>query len=1023
MQLTNSTAYESYPIWSPNGKQIAFASKRHGNYDVFIMSSMGGEAKRLTTNSYHEIPSSFTPSGDAILFTSSRISLASNRMFPASYYLKTYKVSLKGGREQLVTEAPSENGFLSQDSSLFLYNDIKGQENKWRKHHVSSVTRDLMLHDRAKGSFTPLTTNIGEDRNPVFSADEKTIYFLSEPEGKTFNVYSMPVAQPQQLTQLTQFDKHPVRFLSLAKDNTLCFGYHGEIYTQKAGEQAKKLTVRIADDKAQDMVKRLSLQGDISSVDVSADGSQVAFITHGELFVTSVEFGLTKQISQTVEAENGVSFSPDGRSLVYGSDRSGKWDIYIATLPRKADLNFASATVIEEKALLKPIEGERMMPTFSPNGKEIAFIKDRNILMAYNIASQKVRMVCDKDYHFIQHPRGFDYQWSPDSKHFVMEYIANGHDPYSDIGIVSAQGGTPANITQSGYENGNPRWALNGTAVIYTTEKYGMRNHASWGSERDIMIAFVNDEAYEKFTLSEKEYKLRQAEKKYWESLKKKEGDDQAKPTEDKDKEKEVAKKPVPSIKMELEHLEDRVVRLTHSSASIRDIMMSKDGSKLYFVMNGSLYEMDVRTRALKSLYSKTSGHLLMDAKGEKLFIVQGNSIQKIELKGGEKKSITHSASMQWDAAAERRYMFKTIVNEELNRFYDVNMHGVDWLNLAKEYEPLLKDINNNEDFAECLSEMLGELNVSHTGAMYRPSSSGDDVAELGLFLDESYTGKGLLVDEVIEGGPFDKVDLKVKKGDKILNINGTAVTAAMDYYPLLNHQSHRRLLVTLQNEEGKVWDEVIQPCSKSELNELLYQRWLKWQCAEVDRLSGSRLGYVHIRGMSDEHFRTLYSDVLGKYNKREGIVIDTRNNGGGRLHEDVEVMFSGTKYLTQVIRGREACDMPSRRWNKPSIMLTNEANYSNAHGTPWVYQKMKLGKVVGMPVPGTMTSVNWERMQDKSITFGIPAIGYRTADGRYLENTQVEPDIKVRNRPETILNNRDEQLETAVKELLKPQP
>ncbi len=148
--------------------------------------------------------------------------------------------------------------------------------------------------------------------------------------------------------------------------------------------------------------------------------------------------------------------------------------------------------------------------------------------------------------------------------------------------------------------------------------------------------------------------------------------------------------------------------------------------------------------------------------------------------------------------------------------------------------------------------------------------------------------------------------------------------------------------------------------------------------------------------------------------------MIDTRFNGGGRMHEDIEVLFSGEKYLTQEVRGKDACDMPSRRWNKPSIMIMGEANYSNAHGTPWVYKYKQIGSLVGMPVPGTMTSVNWETLQDPTLYFGIPVVGYRTADGSYLENKQLEPDVKVANSKELVVEGRDEQLEAAVKQLLK---
>ncbi|MDE5572493.1 MAG: peptidase S41, partial [Muribaculaceae bacterium] len=218
----------------------------------------------------------------------------------------------------------------------------------------------------------------------------------------------------------------------------------------------------------------------------------------------------------------------------------------------------------------------------------------------------------------------------------------------------------------------------------------------------------------------------------------------------------------------------------------------------------------------------------------------------------------------------------------------------------------------------------------------------------------------------------------------------------------------------------GERWVETIKPITAAKMNSIMYDRWVESRAAEVDRLSNGRLGYVHIKSMDDGSFRPMYSDVLGKYNDREGIVIDIRHNGGGRLHEDLEVFFSGKKYLTQVVRGQETCDMPSRRWNKPSIMLQSEACYSNAHGSPWVYKTTGIGKLVGAPVPGTMTSVNWVTMQDPTMVFGIPVVGYLTAEGNYLENTQLEPDVLVLPNPADVNAGVDKQLEAAVETLLK---
>lgn len=278
-----------------------------------------------------------------------------------------------------------------------------------------------------------------------------------------------------------------------------------------------------------------------------------------------------------------------------------------------------------------------------------------------------------------------------------------------------------------------------------------------------------------------------------------------------------------------------------------------------------------------------------------------------------------------------------------------------------------------------------------------------------------------MLIAEVVEKGPFDTANTRVKAGTVIEKIDGVEITPDADYYTLLNNKARKKTLVSLFDPQTKErWEEVIIPITNGAFSDLLYSRWVKQRAADVDRWSGGRLGYVHIESMGDDSFRSVYSDILGKYNNREGIVIDTRFNGGGRLHEDIEILFSGQKYFTQVVRGRETCDMPSRRWNKPSIMVMCEANYSNAHGTPWVYSHRGLGKLVGMPVPGTMTSVSWERLQDPSLVFGIPVVGYRLPDGSYLENSQLEPDIKVANSPETIVKGEDTQLKAAVEELLK---
>ena len=1023
-QLTTQASYECSPIWSPDSKQIAFASDRNGNFDLFVMSADGGAARRLTTHSASEIPSTFTTDGNYILFSASIQDPANSALFPTSAMTELYKVPVTGGRTEQVLGTPAEMVCFDKSGKTFLYQDRKGFEDEWRKHHTSSITRDVWLYDSENGKHTNLTAHAGEDRNPVFAPDGQTVYFLSERDGSTFNVYSFPISSPQSLKTVTHFKTHPVRFLSMGSNGTLCYTYDGEIYTQKQGDKPQKVKIDIIRDD-QNTIADLNFSNGATSATVSPDGKQVAFIVRGEVFVTSADYNTTKQITHTPAREAGLTFSPDNRTLAYASERNGNWELYMAKIARKEEANFPNATAIEEEVLLPSDKTERTYPQFSPDGKELAFIEDRNRLMVLNLETKKVRQVTDGSTWFST-GGGFDYSWSPDGKWFTLEFIGNRHDPYSDIGMVSAQGGKIINLTNSGYTSGSPRWVLDGNAILFITERYGMRAHASWGSLNDVMLVFMNQDAYDKFRLSKEDYELqKELEKEQKNTTETKKND--KKKGDNKEKSEEKKEEKVKDIVVELNNIEDRIVRLTPNSSDLGSAIITKDGETLYYLSafegGYDLWKMNLRKKDTKLLHKMDAGwaNMEMDKDGKNLFLLGSNTMQKMGTDSESLKPISYQAHVKMDLAAERDYMFNHVYKQEQKRFYNLNMHGIDWDSMTKAYRKFLPHIDNNYDFAELLSEYLGELNVSHTGGRFRPQLKGDATATLGLLYDWNHNGKGLLISEVVEKGPFDHARSKVKAGNIIEKIDGQEITPESDYSVLLNGKARKKTLVTLYNPQTKErWEEVVVPVSNGVMSDLLYARWVKQRAADVDKWSNGRLGYVHIESMGDDSFRSVYSDILGKYNNREGIVIDTRFNGGGRLHEDIEILFSGKKYFTQVVRGREACDMPSRRWNKPSIMVQCEANYSNAHGTPWVYSHQKIGKLVGMPVPGTMTSVSWETLQDPTLVFGIPVIGYRLPDGSYLENSQLEPDIKVANSPETVVKGEDTQLKAAVDELLK---
>lgn len=1019
VRLTSLPSHESRPVWSPDGKSIAFASDRNGGSDIYIMSADGGSARRLTVNSANETPEAFTPDGKYVVFSATIQEPAKSALFPYRAMTELYKVSVDGGRTLQMLGTPAVLLSYLPDGKSFLYEDVKGGEDKWRKHHTSSVTRDIWKYDAATGKHTNLTQRGGEDRNPVASPDGKTAYFLSERDGGSFNLYSFPVDNPSKLTKMTDFTTHPVRFLSRGADGTFAFTYDGEIYTMREGGKPSKVAVNVTIDE-DTPVEKIDVRAPRSAA-VSPDGKQLAFTSRGEVFVTSTEHASTKQITNTIEGEGDIAWAPDNRTLYYSSERDGHFNIYRAKIDRADDPNFSNATVVKEEAVF-PVSDkvDRTFPSISPDGKQMTFVEDRTRLMVMDLATGKTRQLTDGS-TVASRTKGFGSQWSPDGKWILIEATDLHHQPYSDIAIINVADGKMTYVTKTGYFDQNPRWAMDGNAIVFDSERYGMRNHASWGSQSDVMITFLNKDAYDRFRLNEEDYALlKEVEKSNKKDSAKKDAADKKSAKADKE-EKSDAKK---DIVVELDGFADRTMRLTHSSSPLSDQYLTPDGETLYYLSSGQdgtdLWKLKPRKGDITKVASaKGSRGFDVDADGN-LFLM-GQNVRKFDTKSEKFTPVNVAASFRIDPAKEREYMLRYVYNEEKERFFRKDMNGADWDALYPAYAKFLPHINNNYDFAELLSELLGELNVSHTGGRYTAPAAQEQTASLGLLFDLTYDGEGMKVDEVVAGGPFDRTTSSVVPGSIMTAINGNTIAEHADYTTLLNNIAHKKTLVSFRDPKtGRKWDEVVLPITGGQLNGLLYDRWVKQREADVDKWSNGRLGYVHIQSMSDDSFRKMYAKVLGEYIDRDGIIIDTRWNGGGRLHEDIEVMFSGKKYLTQDVHGVETTDMPSRRWNKPSIMITGEANYSNAHGTPWVYKHMGLGKIVGMPVPGTMSSVNWVNLQDPSLVFGIPVTGFRTAEGIYLENTQLEPDIKVANDPATVVNGEDTMLRTAVEALLR---
>lgn len=695
-QITSNAAFDSYPVWSPDGNHIAFASNREGSIDVWVMDANGGIPKRVTTNSGNEYPLRWKDNY-TIMFKASIMPTAKSIIFAGSYP-QVYTVGMDGGRPKLFSDITMDALDINASGDV-IYIDRKGYEDEWRKHHRSPITRDVWL--KSGDSFRKLTTFDGEDRDPVWASDGKSFYYLSEQSG-TLNVYHRTLDGKE--TQITNHEKNPVRFLSAASDGTLCYGYDGEIYTVRNGGQPQKTAIRIAaDTEGKELIRQIRNSG-AYNIKLSPNGKEIGFVMHGDVYVTSIEYRTTKQITNTPEQERYIDFSPDGRTIIYDSERNGVWQIYATTIKNKDEKQFAYATELVEERLTQS-DQTSFQPKFSPDGKQIAFWENRGTLRVMDAKGKNVKTAMDGKFVYSYSDGDIDFTWSPDSKWLLSSYIGVGGWNNSDIALVNASGnGEIHNLTESGYNESNAKWVLDGKAMLFCSDRAGYRSHGSWGAEYDAYLMFFDLEAYERYRMNKEERAL--AKENMTEKEKKKEEKKEEK--EKKEMEKPEAKEMEP-LKFDLENCRDRIVRLTVTPSFLGDILLDKDGENIYynvaFEKGMDLWHRDLMTGNTELLIKNVgNGEMMFDKSYKEIYLAADGGIKKVTPQSKAVKNIEFEAQFNYQPYKERAYMFDHVWRQVKDKFYDKNIHGVDWEGYRKTYERFLPYINNNHDFQEMLS-------------------------------------------------------------------------------------------------------------------------------------------------------------------------------------------------------------------------------------------------------------------------------------------------------------------------------
>lgn len=862
-----------------------------------------------------------------------------------------------------------------------------------RKGQISDSTTDIWIFDRTTGEHRKLTQHRSHERSPVFSPDGAFVYFTAEmpADGQTnvdaapqsTNVWRMATDGSGAPEQITFHDTLAVRDLSISGDGTLTYSFDGEIWTVVPGAEPQKVAITIAQGTLAAGLVPLNVNDQVSEITVSPDGSEIALVARGDIFVVDAASGETRRITATPQAERSVGFSPDGRRLIYASDRDIDWDLFESRIVRDGDTGFVHAAEIAETVLLDA-ESDLLQPLYSPQGDRVAYRDGRNAIAVLNIASGTVTEVLPDSATYSYSEGDLTHAWSPDGRYITA--ITGFEVGNSEVAVIDAATGERHNVSLNGFADHRPQFSHDGSLVYWESDRFSMRQLDDQTATGDIVGAHLFREA--------------------------------------------ALGQPTEAAEPDFAGMPDRPMRMTGVTQFILFSSLSPDGSTLTVVSlmpTGGLAisAVDPRTGAARLVAEAPmtgDNSFVMSADGATLFVSGGGQLTAYDMGTGAARPIPFDTTSAHDYRAEMAYLFDHQWRFVQSKFYDANLHGVDWPLMRELYAKHLPHISHWEDFADLMAEMQGELNASHMFANFASGEAWwDQIGSLGVYWDDTHEGEGMKVAGVLAGGPADMPGSLLVPGAVVLTVDGVTVAPDMDIDVLLNRTSGRNVLLgVVAPGGGEVEEQTVVPVPVGAESPLAYNRWIAERRAIVEELSGGRLGYVHVAAMNNDEMQKVYAELMGRYGAAEAAVVDVRFNTGGFLHDQLLDFLTGTRHSGLVTReGVDLGTSPYDRWARPTALVQSASSYSDGSIFPFYYRREEIGPIVGDRVPGTGTAVNLASQIEPRLVFGVAQLGFRTIEGVFLENTEIVPDQLIRTDPTFISEGRDPQLEAAVAALM----
>ncbi|HEY0172119.1 MAG TPA: S41 family peptidase [Pyrinomonadaceae bacterium] len=1049
-RLTVNRARDVYPRFSPDGRWIAFSSDRNGNLDVYLIPAAGGTVKQLTSHSADDTLLNWSPDGRSVLFSSNR----------GEHFLPLlYTVGVDGGMPVSAGADSGVQASFSPDGRRLAYNQ-KAQA-YWRKFYRGSYQSDVMVADVAARKFSNLTDFEGMDSWPMWARDGN-IYFVSDRDGSGLtNIWRVPESGGK-AERVTSFKSGDVRWPAISADGkTIVFEHDFQVSKlDLASKRVTPLRFDINAETGESLSEVRSFNSEVDDYDLAPNSRRVVVSVHGEVFTVPVDEGDMRQITDSPWRDRDVTYSPDGKLIAYVSDRSGREEMYVSAVDGAGD-----------PRKLTDLDALKTGHRWSPDSTQIAYTSSDGKLRVLNVADGQSRELSTSRYGNIGTP-----VWSPDGK--WLAYSKPDVSRTTDIYLVPSAGGEEKKVTFDSFSEAGPRFSPDGRKLYFLRNESTQTGQAA--GMPAVHIYSVTLERLERDPDDPEERAEAEAAQAEQQTPPAGEGSGGG-PGAGGGMRRQMGAQRTPPRPVDIDWpgLKRRTRQLTRMPFPVTNFEVSPDGRSVVFAtfeLAGQanipvIYTVQEDGRRLARVTAGTPpttggdgpggppqggggfgggvSNLRVSRDGRTLFFKEGDFVYSVALPppapagaassaaapsggagagagGPQRRRINFTAKVKVDRPAEWAEMFDDAWRTMKYRFYDPKMHGMDWDAMRARYRPLVEYVGDRQELLNIVNEMIGELNASHTGAAPPPGGGREPSAvstgHLGVELEPDAAAGLYRVTHVYENGPADKDWVRVAVGDYLIAIDGKPVKAGDEFWALLNHRLNRKVAVSFNNRpapEG-AWSTRIEPATMNAFTQLRYERWVKERREMVDKLSGGRVGYVHIQSMNAPSLRR-FEKELREYRHKEAMVIDQRWNGGGNIEQELLAILVQRQYQVWQPRGTEATTRPFGGFFGPKIVLQNWRSASNAEMFPAGFRALGLGKVVGTRTMGAVIGTGSYSLIDGS-TVRTPGVGVYLFDKQLtnMENNGVRPDILVENTPEDTLAGRDRQIETAVQELLK---